>query len=233
MPIAVSCPGCARRYQLDATLAGRKARCKGCGREFRVPDADVDAAAPKAAARAAPADDPDERPPPRRAPARPSRPSRPSRAARRADAGLPPLVKAALILLALLTIVPGAALAAWIALVRGQPALAVPLLAILGVEICLGLAIVGHMKIVFLAHAESTRVGLATWFVPFYALGFVARRWEDAKGPFLAHLAGVAGFILWAVFVPPYLKGGGRPGAPGGAYVALIVAGIPDDDARG
>jgi hypothetical protein len=229
MPIAVSCPGCARRYQLDAALAGKKARCKGCGREFRVPDAGAGAAAPRAAARAAPApaDDPDERPPPRRAMARPTR------AAPRADAGLPPLVRAALILLALLTIVPGAALAAWIALVRGQPALAVPLLAILGVEICLGLAIVGHLKIVFLADAESTRVGLATWFVPFYALGFVARRWEDAKGPFLAHLAGVAGFILWAVFVPPYLKGGGRPGAPGGAYVALIVAGIPDDDARG
>jgi hypothetical protein len=109
----------------------------------------------------------------------------------------------------------------------------VPLLAILGVEICLGLAIVGHMKIVFLAHAESTRVGLATWFVPFYALGFVARRWEDTRGPFLAHTAGVAGLILWCVFVPPYLKGGGRPGAPGGSYVALIVAGVPDDDARG
>jgi hypothetical protein len=37
MLIEVSCPGCGKRYELDAKLAGKRARCRKCMREFRLP----------------------------------------------------------------------------------------------------------------------------------------------------------------------------------------------------
>lgn len=35
--IALSCPGCGKRYELSASLAGKKARCKACSHEFSIP----------------------------------------------------------------------------------------------------------------------------------------------------------------------------------------------------
>ena len=37
MPIVVDCPGCRKRYEVDASLAGKKSRCKLCGEVFRLP----------------------------------------------------------------------------------------------------------------------------------------------------------------------------------------------------
>ncbi len=37
MPIAFDCPGCRKSYTVEDALAGQKARCKHCGREFRIP----------------------------------------------------------------------------------------------------------------------------------------------------------------------------------------------------
>ncbi len=36
MTIDVACPGCAKSYSLPATQAGKRARCKQCGLEFRI-----------------------------------------------------------------------------------------------------------------------------------------------------------------------------------------------------
>jgi predicted Zn finger-like uncharacterized protein len=38
MKIALDCPGCGKRYEVDASLAGKKSRCKECGNTFRIPD---------------------------------------------------------------------------------------------------------------------------------------------------------------------------------------------------
>jgi predicted Zn finger-like uncharacterized protein len=32
--VTVQCPHCARSYSIDGSLAGRRARCKGCGQTF-------------------------------------------------------------------------------------------------------------------------------------------------------------------------------------------------------
>ena len=37
MPIIVDCPGCRKRYEVEASLAGKKSRCKQCGEVFRLP----------------------------------------------------------------------------------------------------------------------------------------------------------------------------------------------------
>ena len=37
MPIAVDCPGCRKRYEVEISLAGKKSRCKQCGAVFRIP----------------------------------------------------------------------------------------------------------------------------------------------------------------------------------------------------
>ena len=39
MKIALDCPGCGKRYEVDASLAGKRSRCKDCGDTFRIPDA--------------------------------------------------------------------------------------------------------------------------------------------------------------------------------------------------
>ena len=38
MKIVLDCPGCGKRYEVDASLAGKKSRCKDCGNTFRIPD---------------------------------------------------------------------------------------------------------------------------------------------------------------------------------------------------
>ena len=35
-PVVVHCPSCSRQYRVDASMAGRKARCKQCGARFRI-----------------------------------------------------------------------------------------------------------------------------------------------------------------------------------------------------
>jgi HEAT repeats len=37
MLIVLDCPGCAKRYEVDASLAGKKSRCKQCGEVFQIP----------------------------------------------------------------------------------------------------------------------------------------------------------------------------------------------------
>ena len=37
MLIVLDCPGCGKRYEIDAALAGKKSRCKQCGEVFRIP----------------------------------------------------------------------------------------------------------------------------------------------------------------------------------------------------
>ncbi len=39
MKIVLDCPGCGKRYEVDASLAGKRSRCKDCGDTFRIPDA--------------------------------------------------------------------------------------------------------------------------------------------------------------------------------------------------
>jgi hypothetical protein len=66
--IVLSCPGCGKRYELNGSLAGKKARCKACSQEFTIPvprqiSAPVTATAPsrpKASAPARPAPPPPE-----------------------------------------------------------------------------------------------------------------------------------------------------------------------------
>lgn len=43
MSIAFACEGCGKRYEVDASKAGRRGRCPTCGREFTVPPATVPA----------------------------------------------------------------------------------------------------------------------------------------------------------------------------------------------
>ncbi len=38
MKIVLDCPGCGKRYEVDASLAGKRSRCKDCGNTFRIPD---------------------------------------------------------------------------------------------------------------------------------------------------------------------------------------------------
>jgi hypothetical protein len=38
MPIPFSCPRCGKRYTVDSALAGRKGRCKDCGRSMTIPN---------------------------------------------------------------------------------------------------------------------------------------------------------------------------------------------------
>jgi HEAT repeats len=45
MLIVLECPGCGKRYEIDAALAGKKSRCKQCGEVFKIP---VPTAAPAA-----------------------------------------------------------------------------------------------------------------------------------------------------------------------------------------
>ena len=37
MLIVLDCPGCRKRYEVDASLAGKKSRCKQCGEVFQIP----------------------------------------------------------------------------------------------------------------------------------------------------------------------------------------------------
>ena len=37
MSITLNCPACGKHFDLDGSLAGKKARCSGCGQVFRVP----------------------------------------------------------------------------------------------------------------------------------------------------------------------------------------------------
>src|ERR1700678_1079189 len=37
MLIVLDCPGCGKRYEVDAALAGKKSRCKQCGEVFQIP----------------------------------------------------------------------------------------------------------------------------------------------------------------------------------------------------
>jgi hypothetical protein len=37
MVIVLECPGCSKRYEVDAALAGKKSRCKQCGEVFKIP----------------------------------------------------------------------------------------------------------------------------------------------------------------------------------------------------
>ena len=37
MLMVLDCPSCAKRYEVDAALAGKKSRCKQCGEVFRIP----------------------------------------------------------------------------------------------------------------------------------------------------------------------------------------------------
>ena len=37
MLIVLDCPGCGKRYEIDAALAGKKSRCKHCGEVFKIP----------------------------------------------------------------------------------------------------------------------------------------------------------------------------------------------------
>ncbi len=37
MLIVLDCPGCGKRYEIDAALAGKRSRCKQCGEVFRIP----------------------------------------------------------------------------------------------------------------------------------------------------------------------------------------------------
>jgi hypothetical protein len=96
MHIVLSCPGCGKRYELDRKLAGKKARCRKCSIEFRIPDA-RDSQAP---AKAPPANELEAdsggtevdpayaRPPAGESPRAPARPLTLGRAS--ADTGQPP-----------------------------------------------------------------------------------------------------------------------------------------------
>jgi hypothetical protein len=75
MPIAFSCPGCAKRYEVSDTLAGKAGRCKQCGGQFTVPVPRHLRAGAGAAATASPM--PAAAPPPRPAPAPPPPPPPP------------------------------------------------------------------------------------------------------------------------------------------------------------
>jgi uncharacterized Zn finger protein len=37
MLIVLDCPSCAKRYEVDGALAGKKSRCKDCGEVFLIP----------------------------------------------------------------------------------------------------------------------------------------------------------------------------------------------------
>jgi hypothetical protein len=243
MTITFACPGCAKRYEVDTAMAGKRAKCKQCGHAMTVPAASGStpssdpyglADEPMAArpvrghaARPAPADEIDQPAPPTRA-----RP-RATRTVRTANAGLPLSVKALLTLLGGLLAVSFVGLVV-IGLAEGKPALVLVALEMFVACAFAGLAGVSNLKIVFMASAEGRRTGRGFLFSPFYVLDFVVRHWEDTKGLFLAWVTGLAGLVLWSIFVLPHVKAVGGPGARGGSgqSVELIVTEVPDGDAR-
>ena len=47
MTIVLSCPGCGKKYELDGSLAGKKARCRKCTQEFRIPESSAVVGSPE------------------------------------------------------------------------------------------------------------------------------------------------------------------------------------------
>src|SRR5437016_4003010 len=123
MPIILNCPGCGKYYELDAKLAGKRARCKQCGLVFPIPAEEP--VILKTAPPRAPLAEVDDVP----SPARPG--VRLARARRKAPVGLPPLVKAGLILIGTI-VFGGSALTAAIVVTSGRRELVGPTLTMIG-----------------------------------------------------------------------------------------------------
>jgi heme/copper-type cytochrome/quinol oxidase subunit 3 len=75
-------------------------------------------------------------------------------------------------------------------------------------SVCGSLAIVYWFRLVFIAFKESAKHGLMFQFVPFYALHYVVKRWDDCGKLFMTHvilsLLVIPGYML--VMVAPKLK---------------------------
>ena len=59
---------------------------------------------------------------------------------------------------------------------------------------------VGGIMILEAAFRESVGQGFLSILVPFYAIYYVATRWDDCKKGFLINVAGVAGVIIGTLF---------------------------------
>jgi len=76
------------------------------------------------------------------------------------------------------------------------------------ISVCGSLAIVYWFRLVVIAFKESITHGLMFQFVPFYALYYVVKRWDDCRKLFMTHvilsLLVIPGYLL--VLVAPKLK---------------------------
>jgi hypothetical protein len=242
MAIDFDCPACGKHYDLHASLAGRRARCKACGAEMRIPSGSAPGPAThKASAPPAdlfddvlpprttgmPDDDGDDDAPPAappRAGADTSRP-KPRRKARHTLEGrIPPLIRFGLGGIGLLLSLSALGLAG-VALSQGRADLAVAPLAMLAFVVVAGLAAWSHLKLLFMGIEEGSLA--AMWqqlLAPLLLPGFIARNWEATRGWLAAYVVGLVGVVAWFAIAPGYLNAnrprplgpGGMPGAPPG-----------------
>lgn len=240
MSIIVHCPGCSKRYELSDTLAGKRARCKQCTMEFRIPDEEPVPA--RSVARPSPLDVDDDLPPPPRATVRPVKTRR-----KKLEGRLPPLLKVLLCILAGLLFFPFLLLAG-VGLAKGQTGPLLLTLVMLPLFACIGLLVVCKLKLVFMMAEVSALEAVLTFFFDFpYIFVILARFWDDTKRVGAAYFAAMIGIFVWAVAAPPLLnqmKGprpvaqaavpfGPRPGMvrrPGPArenQVQLVVMNVP------
>ena len=178
--ITVQCGACFRSYNLKDELAGKRIKCKDCGEIMRVPRPGEEPAVEEADEfgddefAAAP-------PPTRRsAPARKKGGAKKKKSQQSAmSPKVPLLVGLGMLGLLLVSLVIGF----FVPAVGGVFSF---LLIGLGGLIATGAGI----WLLVVAFQESPAQGLLCLFVPFYSLFYVFTRWDTAKLPFLANVAG-------------------------------------------
>jgi hypothetical protein len=216
--IVLSCPGCGKRYELSASLAGKKARCKACSREFTIPVPRQTAPQPEpdsfnpyddvedhAGVQSSVTHDHDDDTylPPRAkvAPRHKSRPAASKSSSRGESWSVIPLIGLALTLVLFL----GAFLE--------NPAgiIAFGFLCILA----LLLMACGGIWSLVIACREGAVYGLLVFLVPFYCFYYAITRWHAMKSPFATLSTG----LLVCMFAPPIFIAAGvlRPGPGAGA----------------
>lgn len=225
--ISFTCGRCAKPYHLDDSLAGKKARCKACGNEFRIPDASAAVADPKASAPAfdpyglaepAPSADPFGNPggrepfprvdadeddlfaPPRTQVLRDKPKSRKAQSTESA-AWIGKLTLAGLGLIVLASVIGLASPQA------GAVAFILPGL------LAVGMMMAGGLWSMIVPFQEGAVQGLMWLFVPFYPLYYAISRWADMRRPILCYLGGAV-LLVGTIGLFIAVVGSQEPGRP-------------------
>jgi DNA-directed RNA polymerase subunit RPC12/RpoP len=229
MSIVLNCSSCGKRYELDDTLAGKKARCKDCGVVFMIPvpkkrasDTPRSPAARPAPAApptvweaafddeprslkgsrvpAAPSNDEADIPPPRRAIYSQSVKKSNSHRHRGSGASVGLTIAGGYLALAVLVVM---AFGGWLGAAQPEIARVGQVFALTSIFVrgtTLVLCIAGVIWTLRIAFIESLNQGLLCLFVPCYSLFYVFSRWEETKGAFVLQLLPLTNwFVFFAI----------------------------------